>query len=123
LLYSVVSPARSDEDLEKQFRWKIINLTALWGSMTATIFVFLSYIPPGAVDTIIYMLSLILILLICIIIFGAIILIVIYREEKKGKISIKWRYYVTLFFIVIIVITIIIGALLGYNFYQLITVS
>lgn len=120
LLSFVVSPARSD-DPEMRFKWNIIYLTLIWGSMTATIFVFLSYIPLGAVPLLIYNLSLLVILLICIIIFGAIILIVIYREEKKGKLSIKWRYYVTLFFIVVIIITIIIGALLGFNFYQMIT--
>jgi hypothetical protein len=119
LLSFVVSPARADEDPEKQFRWNMIYITLLWASMTATIFVFLSYIPPGAVPQLIQSLTLVVILLVCIVIFGAIILIIIYREEKKGKLSIKWRYYVTLFFIVVIIITISISVLLGFNFYQI----
>jgi hypothetical protein len=50
---------------------------------------------------------LVLMIFIAITILGAIILSYITYEEKRLKISIKWKFYTTLFFLIILIITII----------------
>ena len=78
-------------DPESSFRVKMIYYCIIYGSVIGTLF---GFIPPN-----------IFLILFSIIIFGAILLFFIYREEKRGRISIKWRFFTTLIFICLIILT------------------
>jgi hypothetical protein len=108
LLTYIVSPAKFSEDQGRQFKWKMIYYIAIWLTLTAVIVGFISTIPVY-LAVLIKSLTLIFIALISSIIFGAIILVYIYREEKKGRISIKWRFFSTLFCILVLGAIIAIG--------------
>jgi hypothetical protein len=86
----------------------MIYYIAIWLTLTAVIVGFISTIPVY-LAVLIKSLTLIFIALISSIIFGAIILVYIYREEKKGRISIKWRFFSTLFCILVLGAIIAIG--------------
>jgi len=78
-------------DPESSFRVKMIYYCIIYGSVIGTLF---GFIPPN-----------IFLILFSIIVFGAILLFFIYREEKRGRISIKWRFFTTLIFIGLIILT------------------
>jgi hypothetical protein len=80
--------AQAGEDPEKKFLVQMVYYTAIFGSVVGII---LGFIPN------------IFTILFSIIIFGAILLLFIYREEKRGKLSIKWRFYTTIIFIILII--------------------
>lgn len=94
-------PSKKIDDPDKMFWRRIKKLIIIWGSTIALIYLF---IPLG---------FLVLMIFVAITILGAIILIYINYEEKRLKISIKWKFYTTLFFLIILIITII---LLGFQF-------
>ncbi len=93
LLSAILSSKEELEDVNKTFRRRIITLIALWSIIIGVLFSFISLE--------FYILAIFL----SILVFGAIILPYIYFKEKRENISIKWRFYTTLFFIFIIVIT------------------
>ncbi|MBN1802153.1 MAG: hypothetical protein JW891_11635 [Candidatus Lokiarchaeota archaeon] len=117
LLY-FISPARTEEDPVKQFKWKLGTYFAVWLSVTTLIAVYITYAPK--ISDIISTLTVVLVFLTSSVILGAIILIDIYRREKAGKISIKWRYYTTLFFILLLIGAIVTGVFLGINFVEVV---
>ena len=90
LAYPIMRDLAS-EDPESSFRVKMIYYCIIYGSVVGTLF---GFIPPN-----------IFLILFSIIIFGAILLFFIYREEKRGRISIKWRFFTTLIFIILIILT------------------
>ena len=90
--YSVL-PYKEFEDPDKMFSRKITRLIIIWCSVIGIIFIFIPF----------EFLS--LLIFISLLILGAIILPYIYYKEKKENISIKWRFYTTLFFIIILIIT------------------
>lgn len=94
LLYSVL-PSEEISDPDKKFSRRMKRLIIIWGSVIGIIFLF---IPLN---------FLILMIFIAILILGAILLPYIYFKEKRENISIKWRFYTTLFFIFILIITVI----------------
>ncbi|MHA1730955.1 MAG: hypothetical protein ACTSU5_03385 [Promethearchaeota archaeon] len=81
----------------KQFRAKVTYYIVLYACGVGTL---LRVIPVN-----------IFVVLVAVIIFRAILLSYINREEKQGKISIKWRFYTTLFLIGLLVATAILAYL------------
>ena len=65
------------------------RLIIVWGSVIGIIFIF---IPLEFLTLMIFL---------AILILGAILLPYIYYKEKKELISIKWRFYSTIFFITV----------------------
>lgn len=92
LLYSVL-PSKKIDDPDKMFSRKMKKLIIIWGSVIGIIFLFIP------------LLYLMLMIFIAILILGAIILPYISHKEKKENISIKWKFYTTIFFIIILIIT------------------
>jgi len=120
VLVYYISPAREEQDPQKQFRWKILLYGITWFSLTIVLLIFISYIPP-TISTSFNILVLIFILLMSTVIFGAIILVYIYRLEKLGKLSVKWRFYTSLFFIAVLVCAIILGVFIGIDLFNYLT--
>ena len=100
LLYSVL-PSKKSDDPDRMFSRKMKRLIIVWGSVIGIIFIFIPFN------------YIMLMIFIALLILGAILLPFIYYKEKKENISIKWRFYATIFFIIILIIT---GILMSLQF-------
>ncbi|MFX1380803.1 MAG: hypothetical protein ACFFBP_00045 [Promethearchaeota archaeon] len=120
LLY-FISPAREDQDPKKQFWWRFGFYSIMWFSLTITLLYYILGVPQIISDTFNLLLSF-FVLLVSAVIFGALILIYIYRLEKLGKLSVRYRFWTTLFFIIILIIAIILGVYLGIEIFNSITI-
>jgi hypothetical protein len=96
LIYFVIAQIFKNLNPNLLLKYRIIYLSSIWAGTLGIIF---NYIGMGF-----YLLALFLSLTI----LGAIFLPYIYYLEKKEGISIKWRFYLTLFFIIILIITLLI---------------
>jgi len=90
-------PTRRTDDTDKIFRTRMTRFGTVWISMTAFIFAFiLPYLVSILLGVIIIISSLLAL--------GAIIEVYVYTIEKKQKISIKWRFYITIALIITVII-------------------
>ncbi|MBN1214920.1 MAG: hypothetical protein JXA99_05690 [Candidatus Lokiarchaeota archaeon] len=94
MIFYNISIKSSEDNPGKLLKYRIIYLSSGWLSIIGII---LSYIEAEF-----YIIT----VLLSFTILGAIFLPYIYYKEKKEKISIKWRFYSTIFFIIILIITI-----------------
>ena len=106
LSYSII-PSKKSEDPDQMFSQNMKRLMIVWGSVIGIIFIFIPLI------------FLTIMIFTSILILGAILLPYIYYKEKKEKISIKWRFYSTLFFVIILIIT---GILIYLQFIGILTI-
>jgi len=100
VLYSVL-PSEKIDDPDKMFWHRIKKLIIIWACAIVLIYLFIPIT------------FLVLTIFVAITILGAIILLYINYEEQRLKISIKWKFYTTLFFVIILIVTII---LIGFQF-------
>ncbi|MBD3214723.1 MAG: hypothetical protein GF311_19080 [Candidatus Lokiarchaeota archaeon] len=96
LIYFVIAQISKNLEPNLLLKYRIIYLSSIWAGTLGIIF---NYIGMEF-----YLLALFLSLTI----LGAIFLPYVYYQEKKEGISIKWRFYLTLFFIIILIITLLI---------------
>ncbi|MBY8982937.1 MAG: hypothetical protein KGD57_08315, partial [Candidatus Lokiarchaeota archaeon] len=96
LIYYNVSKQLSDMDQDRLLKYRIIYLSSAWISILGIILYY--------IESRFYLITVFL----SFTILGAIFLPYIYYKEKKEQISIKWRFYSTLFFFIVLIITIVI---------------
>ncbi|MBY9005174.1 MAG: hypothetical protein KGD63_00265 [Candidatus Lokiarchaeota archaeon] len=95
LIYYNMARNVSEQNPGKILKYRIIYLSSSWVSILGII---LSYIEAE------YYL---IVILLSFTILGAIFLPYIYYKEKREKISIKWRFYSTIFFIIVLITTVV----------------
>ncbi len=93
LIYYNISKQVSDMEPDKLLKYRIMYLSSAWISVLGIILYYFEFK--------FYLIAIFL----SFTIFGAIFLPYIYYKEKKEEISIKWRFYSTIFFIIMLIIT------------------
>ena len=97
ILYGIY-PAEKTDDLNILFERKMKSLIIIWASI---LFIIFTFIPFN-----------LYLLLISILIVGTVTLPYIMYKEKQDEISVKYRFYTTLFLIITFIVTFVLLALL-----------